>query len=138
MGTVICCDRCPKSFHYTCVNPPLEEVVDLDSWFCNKCQNQINPKPRHAKGLFSDLMDNVDRKNPTSFSLPKKLRDYFEGVSTGKHGEYIDTTDARTGKSRYGFPVIFIAAVANKAQDCGSRSLQVDYERWQAIVMPQV
>lgn len=82
------------------MDPPLEDAENIESWYCNKCENMFRPKPRHPRGLFSDLLDIVERKNPTAFSLPAKLKNYFEGVQAGKHGEYVDTTDAKSGKSK--------------------------------------
>jgi hypothetical protein len=100
-GTVICCDRCPLSFHYTCVNPPIDSPGDDDSsWFCNKCQAAQKPPPPHPRSLFSDFLNNIDRRNPAAFQLPKDIQTYYDGVGVGKNGEYIETTDMKAGKTR--------------------------------------
>jgi len=96
-GNFLCCERCPRSFHFTCLNPPLEDTPE-GVWFCNKCQAQTNPPPREPKGLFSELIDNINRQNPASFRLPPLIRNYFTGVETGSHGEYVDNRDAKTMK----------------------------------------
>ncbi|XP_075219326.1 PHD finger protein 12 [Lycorma delicatula] len=42
-GNLLCCDRCPASFHFICVNPPIEEEKDipLGGWACNKCTYEL-------------------------------------------------------------------------------------------------
>jgi hypothetical protein len=99
-GRFLCCERCPRSFHFSCLNPPLEDIPE-GMWFCNKCQAQTNPPPKEPRGLFSALLDNINRQNPTSFRLPVTIRNYFSGVETGLLGEYVDTRDAKTQKFRY-------------------------------------
>src|SRR5207302_6402313 len=74
-GRFLCCERCPRSFHFTCLNPPLEEVPE-GMWFCNKCTTQHNPPPKPPRGLFVDLIDNINRRNPSSFRLPSEIRNY--------------------------------------------------------------
>jgi len=96
-GNFLCCERCPRSFHFTCLNPPLEDTPE-GVWFCNKCQAQTNPPPREPTGLFSELIDNINRQNPASFRLPLPVRNYFTGVETGSHGEYVDNRDTKTMK----------------------------------------
>jgi hypothetical protein len=78
----------------------LEDIPE-GMWFCNKCQAQTNPPPKEPRGLFSALLDNINRQNPTSFRLPVTIRNYFSGVETGLLGEYVDTRDAKTQKFRY-------------------------------------
>ena len=99
-GKFLCCERCPRSFHFTCLNPPLEEEPE-GMWFCNKCQAQTSPPPKHPKGIWSELLNKIDRQNPTSFRLPLELREYYEGVTTGKFGEYQDTVDVRKTDGNY-------------------------------------
>ena len=93
-GKFLCCERCPRSFHFTCLDPPLE-VEPEGVWFCRKCQAQANPPPKHPKGIWAPLLDAIDRRNPTSYRLPIGIREYFEGVGTGKYGEYVDAADVR-------------------------------------------
>ncbi|RPA93164.1 hypothetical protein L873DRAFT_1706454 [Choiromyces venosus 120613-1] len=103
-GRFLCCERCPRSFHFTCLNPPLEEVPE-GMWFCNKCTTQHNPPPKPPRGLFVDLIDNINRRNPSSFRLPSEIRHYFVGVETGPLGEYVDVRDNKTQRfGRSGFP----------------------------------
>ncbi|KAA8893444.1 hypothetical protein FN846DRAFT_787968 [Sphaerosporella brunnea] len=96
-GRFLCCERCPRSFHFSCLNPPLEDVPD-GMWFCNMCRTQTDPPIKEQRGLFSELLDNLKRRNVAAFKLPVGVRNYFVGVETGPLGEYVDNRDAKTQK----------------------------------------
>ncbi|KAI5811221.1 hypothetical protein DFH27DRAFT_16488 [Peziza echinospora] len=102
-GKFLCCDRCPKSFHFTCINPPIDENnIPEDSWYCNKCTSQMNPRDKQPRGLFGMLLEDIERKNPVSFSLPESIKTYFQGVQSGSNGEYMELQDNKPLK-RGGF-----------------------------------
>ena len=89
-GRFLCCDRCPRSFHFTCINPPVDEDnIPENSWYCNTCSAQMNPPVKYPRGLFGPLLDDIERKNPLSFSLPNSIKNYFVGVESGPNGEYM-------------------------------------------------
>ncbi|KAF8454638.1 hypothetical protein BDZ91DRAFT_852964 [Kalaharituber pfeilii] len=93
-GKFLCCDRCPKSFHFTCINPPVDENnIPEDSWYCNKCSTQMNPPVKQPRGLFGPLLEDIERRNPISFSLPEHIKTYFQGVQSGTNGEYMELQD---------------------------------------------
>ncbi|XP_061372005.1 increased DNA methylation 1-like [Gastrolobium bilobum] len=52
-GELMLCDRCPSSFHLSCLG--LEQVPDGD-WFCPPCCCKICNKPKYGE----DCADNVD------------------------------------------------------------------------------
>ncbi|TKY74975.1 Increased DNA methylation 1 [Spatholobus suberectus] len=52
-GELVLCDRCPSSFHLSCLG--LDLVPDGD-WFCSACCCKICKRPRHKE----DCADNVD------------------------------------------------------------------------------
>ncbi|TGZ79988.1 hypothetical protein EX30DRAFT_396580 [Ascodesmis nigricans] len=87
-GLIICCERCPKSFHLTCTNPPLQETPS-GVWFCNECLKREKPPKPAPKGLFCDLLNKIERRNPAAYQLPEGIRNYYKGVSTGKTGQYV-------------------------------------------------
>ena len=35
-GELLCCDRCPKTFHVYCLNPPMNDIPDGE-WGCAWC-----------------------------------------------------------------------------------------------------
>lgn len=85
----MCCDGCTRSFHLSCVDPPLIADRMPAEWFCNVCLSNREPASFPARsGLFGVLMENLDAKNSSAFRLPASDREYFEGVQTGVDGEY--------------------------------------------------
>ncbi|KAI5960743.1 uncharacterized protein KGF55_004313 [Candida pseudojiufengensis] len=95
-GVFICCETCPKSFHFTCCDPPLEEPPE-DDWFCHECFAKKNPKllPNWKEvGIFGKLLNDLQIRNPKVFQLPQKIReDTFIGVETGDFGDYADDSE---------------------------------------------
>ncbi|KAK3504612.1 hypothetical protein B0T13DRAFT_485568 [Neurospora crassa] len=88
-GQLICCDGCTRSFHFSCVDPPLVQGAMPDEWFCNVCCTTHNPPvfPVYS-GPFAALMEKLEAKNSSAFALPLDVREYFEAVRTGQDGEY--------------------------------------------------
>jgi ribosomal protein L37AE/L43A len=96
-GKLLCCDKCPSAFHFSCVDPPLDEDNPPEGeWLCNKCKSKHDHPNKKSRGLFSSLMENIEKQNPSIFSLPYELRDRYEGVKTGEKGEYQEYTDVGT------------------------------------------
>lgn len=58
----------------------------------------MNPPPKQPRGLFASSMDELDRKNPVSFSLPDPVKTYFQGVQAGPNGEYMEQQDTKPTK----------------------------------------
>jgi hypothetical protein len=99
-GELVCCDGCNYSFHFLCIDPPMDEGNMPDEWFCNECTRRFFPARFHGhKGPFGELLDKLDRKNPRTFALPSEIREYFEGVRTGPDGEYMEIS-AAAGKPK--------------------------------------
>ncbi|SCU97569.1 LAMI_0F10550g1_1 [Lachancea mirantina] len=108
-GVFLCCDTCPKSFHFACCNPPLDaDNLPEGDWSCTECQfkmkcpnkssaNKLEKEfladLREAQGssLFGKLLFRLEKANPRQFQLSHSLRDStFVNVHTGNHGEYTD------------------------------------------------
>ncbi|KAI9006590.1 hypothetical protein CLU79DRAFT_780122 [Phycomyces nitens] len=108
LGRFLCCDACPKAFHFTCMEPPMEEeeVERIEGqWFCNECQSKqhTNQLEKGRKnGLFDALLQDLNGRNPKAFSLPKEIRTFFTGVSANSLGEYIDSTTVKSVRYRNG------------------------------------
>lgn len=92
-GQLLCCDGCTRSFHFTCLDPPMDPNRPPEGeWFCYICQSRKNPQPKWAKtGVFEPLFTTLNKKNPVAYNLPVEVREYFEGVKTGEEGEYEET-----------------------------------------------
>ncbi|OLL23273.1 hypothetical protein NEOLI_000863 [Neolecta irregularis DAH-3] len=104
-GRFICCDSCPRSYHVSCIEPPIEET-DLaeNAWFCRECWVMRHPPDKPPRSIFSELLFKMNKRNPALFVLPDSIRNFFQGVSTGSHGEYVDTSDLKILKAnRHGF-----------------------------------
>ncbi|KAJ4158275.1 uncharacterized protein LMH87_008808 [Akanthomyces muscarius] len=101
-GDVLCCDGCPRSFHFECVN--LAQAEDLpDEWYCNECIVRRFPSrvPIH-KGAFASALNNLEKSIPRAFSLPKRIQNRFEGVKAGADGDYEEVA-GKTAKRRTGY-----------------------------------
>ncbi|KAI1637193.1 hypothetical protein F4809DRAFT_336163 [Biscogniauxia mediterranea] len=108
-GRLVCCDGCNYSFHFLCIDPPMDEGHEPDEWFCNECSQRFYPSMAEYEGAFDQLFSNLERKNPRAFRLPEDIREYFEGVKTGQEGEYEDIPQAKpkTGKKHIDEPFDF-------------------------------
>ncbi|EJW77543.1 hypothetical protein WUBG_11549 [Wuchereria bancrofti] len=41
-GELLCCDRCPASFHLMCHEPPIERSsIPSGKWLCNRCTHAV-------------------------------------------------------------------------------------------------
>ncbi|KAI9845227.1 MAG: hypothetical protein M1837_004982 [Sclerophora amabilis] len=101
-GDLLCCDGCDRSFHFTCLDPPLDKDALPETWFCYVCAAKRDPPPRHSRGLFAALLSQMERKNPVAYNLPLEVRDYFEGVKTGEEGEYEEAIPQKS-RTRAGY-----------------------------------
>ncbi|KAF2152490.1 hypothetical protein K461DRAFT_278720 [Myriangium duriaei CBS 260.36] len=104
-GDLLCCDGCTNSFHFTCVDPPLSPNSPelAQQWFCPSCIARRQPPTRQPRGLFAQLLNGLEKRNPINFSLPESLRSYFAGVHTGKDGKFDDPANVKTRSSRAGY-----------------------------------
>lgn len=97
-GDVVCCDGCPRSFHFECVGMVQTETLP-DEWFCNECLHRRYPSRMAVyKGAFASALTQLDRTIPRAFSLPKSLQTMFEGVKAGNDGDYEEVTTNKTTK----------------------------------------
>lgn len=101
-GFLLCCDGCDRSFHFSCLDPPLnEDASELNEpWFCFVC---IAKRPigsgqpeKSQRGLFAPLLNGLKKRNPSNFVLPQHIRDYYEGVQTDKSGSFVEAVTAKT------------------------------------------
>lgn len=79
LGNFICCDACPRSFHFTCAEPPLDpQNLPESDWFCSQCQSRNEPSNNPINtdtGSLWDLMKrDVIKMNPKCFVMPRRFR----------------------------------------------------------------
>ncbi|KAG2221371.1 hypothetical protein INT45_012417 [Circinella minor] len=103
VGRFLCCDACPKAFHFTCVDPPMDDsdVEHLEGeWYCRECEHNRQtqsyvPTPPPfppVTALFHRMLQDLDSRNPMAYRPPIEIINYFEGVSMDKVGQYVDSS----------------------------------------------
>lgn len=105
-GYLLCCDGCDRSFHFTCLDPPLNaNAKELDEpWFCFICvANRPLPLESPEKGqtretMFTPLLRSLKKRNPRNFELPQELREHFEGVTSDKNGNFIESVNTKPSR----------------------------------------
>ncbi|KAM3930820.1 autoimmune regulator [Leptodactylus fuscus] len=45
-GELLCCDGCPRSFHLSCLVPPLT-YIPSGTWRCESCRKDVSPTAEH-------------------------------------------------------------------------------------------
>ncbi|CAO1620241.1 unnamed protein product [Jaminaea pallidilutea] len=105
IGHFICCDSCPRSFHFACVDPPLDvnemPLDDDETWHCRSCSTLRHPppKPKKKDGVFAHLIHHSQTSNPSVFSLPPDIKGFFRNVATDYDGSYLDSSKVRNVKT---------------------------------------
>jgi hypothetical protein len=99
-GTLLCCDGCPRSFHFACCDPPIHpDNPPAGEWLCVVCEPKPPPPASESRvrkgGIFAALLPVLDKQSPIAFALPSEYREYFEGVKTGDDGEFEATNNGR-------------------------------------------
>jgi PHD-finger len=78
-GSLLCCDGCINSYHFSCLEPPLDPAnLPEGQWFCPSCQ---------MRNSFGSLVKNIG-DGEQDFQLPTHIREHYQGVQTGKGGVY--------------------------------------------------
>ncbi|KAL4871141.1 hypothetical protein BDV12DRAFT_38174 [Aspergillus spectabilis] len=80
IGRLLCCDGCVHSFHFSCLQPPLDPANPPEGdWFCPKCS---------VSKSLSTLLNGMEKVPGKDFALPSRIRDFFAGVRTGDDGRF--------------------------------------------------
>lgn len=89
-GVFLCCESCPKSFHFSCCSPPYyDDNLPENSWFCHECSVKKTGITKET-GMFGKLLMNLEVMDPVQFRLPKRIRERFQNVYTAPNGSYSD------------------------------------------------
>ncbi|XP_014214341.1 PHD finger protein 12 [Copidosoma floridanum] len=131
-GELICCDKCPASFHLQCHDPPLE-VSDIPNgeWICHACRcalkkDNITGNKRKKKSALEVLALAASLSNPREFSLPRELQlpitfpgtDKIDPVSY-KRGRHNNNSATLNGKIQYYENGSIIPLPARLCFECG-------------------
>ncbi|XP_068656137.1 protein CHROMATIN REMODELING 4-like isoform X2 [Aristolochia californica] len=76
-GNLLCCDRCPRTYHLQCLNPPLKRTPP-GKWQCPKCCEQ-----KESVKSVTPPPDSVSRRARTKASI-KKLKTGSKTSGSGK------------------------------------------------------
>lgn len=88
-GQLLCCDGCIRSFHFGCLDPPIDPKHPPEGeWYCSTCLAKRDMQSESGRGVFGGLDSTIKEHNPEAFNLPPNLRDFFDEVKTGDDGEY--------------------------------------------------
>ncbi|XP_050079318.1 PHD finger protein 12 [Anopheles maculipalpis] len=88
-GALLCCDRCPSSFHLGCHDPPLaEEEIPYGQWVCHTCK---------CKSALEESLGTSGKLRLRDRSLSHKS--YNSSCSGGKHSHESDNNDSLAGYS---------------------------------------
>ena len=58
-GELLCCDRCPSSYHMHCLIPPMT-VIPVDDWFCPRCTVSFVVFGRFSIGKFCFFSSKIE------------------------------------------------------------------------------
>uniref|UniRef100_A0A182K1R6 PHD finger protein 12 n=1 Tax=Anopheles christyi TaxID=43041 RepID=A0A182K1R6_9DIPT len=111
-GALLCCDRCPSSFHLGCHDPPLsEEEIPYGQWVCHtcKCKSAMN---------IDDTLGTGGKLRVRDRSLSHKS--FTSSSSGGKHSHDGDNHESLAGCSEPATPpseAIALSSTASLATD---------------------
>ncbi|QVM13204.1 hypothetical protein D8B26_007817 [Coccidioides posadasii str. Silveira] len=79
-GNLLCCDGCVDSFHFGCLNPPLDaNFPPAGRWFCTTCEE------KGPGAVFEAAMGSIPRAR---YEVPTEIREEFAEVHTAPDGSY--------------------------------------------------
>ncbi|KXG52702.1 Zinc finger, PHD-finger [Penicillium griseofulvum] len=74
-GDLLCCDTCINSYHFECLDPPLDpKNPPQGEWHCPKCT---------IRNSFTTLIAHSKHYKKTEFQLPQDIKEHFQGVDEG-------------------------------------------------------
>ncbi|EEB06070.1 hypothetical protein SJAG_01110 [Schizosaccharomyces japonicus yFS275] len=107
-GNFLCCESCPNSFHFSCLDPPLDEFnLPNESWFCKTCilkktglKNVTfeSNEDSDMNMVFRKLTQITATSNPSQFRLPAQIYNYFVGIGCSSSGEFKSSGQSKITK----------------------------------------
>jgi hypothetical protein len=92
-GEFVCCETCPRVFHYICCDRPRHNPPE-GPFFCHECDAKANPidLPEDSYHRFGSLFKQLRSTNTRSFALPTEVQSFYESVSARPDGSYVEET----------------------------------------------
>lgn len=101
-GFLLCCDGCDRSFHFTCLDPPIsDEAKELNEpWYCYICVSKKpiaaeSPEKKDSTGLFGPLLSKLKKANPKNFELPAYIKNFYDGTGADRNGSFMDAVSGK-------------------------------------------
>lgn len=88
-GMFLCCETCPKSFHFHCLDPPMDPNKLPDRWSCKECLGKNSIQTPNV-GIMGKMLTNIEFQNPVAFKLPREIVESFQGILMDQVGDYED------------------------------------------------
>ncbi|KAL2720914.1 PHD finger protein 12 isoform X1 [Vespula squamosa] len=134
-GELICCDKCPASYHLQCHYPPVDPTdIPNGEWLCYACRcatkreilgNKGNDKKK-KKSALEILALAASLVNPREFELPKELQlpIIFPGSNkvdyvSGRRGKQQSSSNSNVGKSHCLDNNLMVPLPARLCFECG-------------------
>ncbi|XP_014481775.1 PREDICTED: PHD finger protein 12 [Dinoponera quadriceps] len=134
-GELICCDRCPASYHLQCHYPAVDPMdIPNGEWLCYTCScaakreimdNKGNDKKKKMSAL-EILALAASLVNPREFELPKELQlpIMFPGSNkidyvSGRRGKQLSSSCNNVGKSHCLDSNLMVPLPARLCFECG-------------------
>lgn len=94
-GDLLCCETCVRSFHFSCIDPPVMDVKEIEEeeWSCRACKPLVpteDDRKKFEETFFEPLIMASMGQNASAFQLPVNLREMFAHVDFTRYGEFLD------------------------------------------------
>ncbi|KAI0233000.1 E3 ubiquitin-protein ligase UHRF1 [Lamellibrachia satsuma] len=70
------CDECDAAYHLECLTPPLDEIPDVDEWYCPQCKNDESEVVRAGEKLKKSK-----KKSKMASATSTAKRDWGRGMA---------------------------------------------------------
>ena len=97
-GELICCEKCPLSYHPSCCDPPCDASDLPDKWICKVCLTQKLTLPENELNPLRILDFETSQMNPNVFDL--EIDPLIQGLAGKIHLPGTTRTKPKNSKSK--------------------------------------
>ena len=95
---MICCEKCPLSYHPSCCDPPCDASDLPDKWICKVCLTQKLTLPENELNPLRILDFETGQMNPNVFDL--EIDPLVQGLAAKIHLPGTTRTKPKNSKSK--------------------------------------
>ncbi len=128
-GALICCESCPKSYHFTCIDPPIDEdAIPQENWYCTSCDSartakasaspHVPPAQASSPALRGDAAAGSGGSEATSSAPPRNVSEIWRKVN-----KRVSSAEPRAFSLPKRFRQTLSAEEATLAVECEKRPL---------------